>query len=70
MVVFWFMVGFSLFLIAVGRAYIFDLPQNSIKYFHDFQFLAEYPALNSPSQIYNKVILKYLRLKIPLAGKK
>lgn len=55
--------GFCLFLMAVMRAYIFHLSQNSIKNFHEFQSLAEYPALNSP-------LLNYLRLKIPLAGKK
>lgn len=68
--VFWFMVGFCLFLMAVRRVYIFNLPLNSIKYFNEIQFLAEYPALNYPSQIYNKILQKYLRLKIPLAGKK
>lgn len=62
--------GFCLFLMAVLRAYVFHLSWNSIKIFHEFQSLAEYPALNSPSQIYSKILLNYLRLKIPLAGKK
>lgn len=56
---------FRLFLMGVRRDYIFSVPLNSAKYFQGLQLFAVYLALN-----FSKMLLKYLRLKTPMPGKK